>query len=84
MSRKMKRPDTGTVVTVYAHGITRNFWEYYILSKKPDSRQNVVAIVMGFETEMGDIHLPEIQPYLVSSTVDLADIAPAQGWEWVD
>ena len=45
MSRKMKRLNTGTVVTVYAHGITKNFWEYYILSKKPDSRQNVAAIV---------------------------------------
>ena len=84
MSRMMRRPDTGTIVTVYAHGITRNFWEYYILSKKPDSRQNVTAIVMGIETEMGDIHLPEIQPYLISATRNLNDIAPAQGWEWVD
>ncbi|MFZ9327774.1 MAG: hypothetical protein ACO24H_10035 [Polynucleobacter sp.] len=84
MARKMRRPDTGTVVTVYSHAITRNFWEYFFVDPKPNSQHNMCAIVMGFETEMGDVHLPEIKPYLLSATSDLHDVMPCQGWEWVD
>lgn len=84
MSRVMIRPDTGTKVKVYQHIITRNHWEYYVLDPKPDSRQNVFAVVMGFETEMGQVHLPEVAKHVISvcSGTDLNDIAPAEGWEW--
>jgi hypothetical protein len=71
-------------VTVYSHGITKNFWEYYFLDSKPDSRQNMCALVMGFEQEMGDVHVPEVQPYLMTYTKNMNNIAPAEGWEWVD
>ncbi len=84
MARKMRRLETGTVVNVYSHGITKNFWEYYFLDPKPDSRKNMCALVMGFEQEMGDVHLPEVQPYLMSYTKNVSEIAPAEGWEWVD
>ena len=84
MARKMRRPDTGTVVNVYSHAITRNGWEYFFLDPKPDSRHNMCAVVMGFETEMGDVHIPEIEPFMLAATRHLGDIMPADGWEWVD
>lgn len=84
MSRAMRRPDTGTVVTVYSHAMTLNGWEYFFLDRKPDSDKNMVAVVMGFETEMGGVHIPEIKPYLLSFTRDLQDVMPCQGWEWVE
>lgn len=84
MSRRMRRPDTGTVVTVYSHAITRNFWEYFFVDPKPNSQHNMCAVVMGDETEMGDVHIPEIKPYLLSVTRDLQDVMPCQGWEWVE
>ena len=82
MARKMRRLATGTVVNVYSHGITKNFWEYYILDNaKSDYR---LALVEGFEQEMGDISMSEIKPYLLSFTHDVSEIAPAPGWEWID
>ena len=82
--RAMRRPETGSVVKVYGHVILRNGWEYFFLDPKPDSRGNIMALVMGFETEMGDVHLPEIKPHFVSYTTELADVMPAEGWEWVN
>jgi hypothetical protein len=84
MARRIRRPDTGTVVTVYSHAITRNLWEYYFLNRKPDSQKNMCAIVMGFHTDMGDVHIPEIEPHLLSVTQDLSDLMPPEGWEWVE
>jgi hypothetical protein len=78
----MKNKQTGTVINVVAHGITRNFWEYYITDNKFDEN-TVQCLVMGFETELGDVYMPEIKPYLISVTKDLKRIAPAEGWEWV-
>jgi hypothetical protein len=84
MARKMRRVDTGTVVNVYSYATNQMFWEYYFLDPKPDSQKNMRAIVLGFETDMGDVHIPEIQPYLMSFTRDVSALMPAPGWEWVD
>jgi len=61
----------------------RNLWEYYLLDNKvgEDIR---FALVYGDETEMGDISTDEVRPYLISSTVDLTDVAAPPGWSWVD
>jgi len=81
MARKMKQ---GKIeVTVHAHLMTRNFWEYYLLGK-PDAHGIVEALVMGHETEIGDVSLDEIKPYLISRTNNLSDLAPAEGWAWAD
>lgn len=78
----MRNKATGTVINVVSHAITRNFWEYYITDNKYD--ENIVqCLVMGFETELGDVYLPEVKPYLISVTKNLKQVAPAQGWEWV-
>ena len=84
MSRAMRRLATNTVVTVHSHAMTRNRWEYFFLDRKPDSRKNMCAVVMGFETEMGDVHIPEIEPFVLMVTRDLHDLMPCDGWEWVD
>jgi len=82
MARKMKRADGDSVVTVYAHGITRNFWEYYILDNvKSDYR---LTLVEGFEQEIGDVSMNEIKPYLISFTANVDEIMPPRGWEWID
>lgn len=80
--RKMKNKQTGTVINVVAHAITRNFWEYYVTDNRHD-QNTVQCLVMGFETELGDVYLPEIKPHLISSTKDLKQVMAAEGWEWV-
>ena len=84
MSRLMRRPDTGTVVTVHTHAITRNMWEYFLLEPKTDSAGNILALVMGFETEMGDVNVKEIADSVLSFTKDMRDVMPCEGWEWVE
>ena len=74
MARKMKRVGGKSVVTVYQHGITRHFWEYYILDNaKTDYR---LALVEGHEQEIGDVSMNEIKPYLISLTSNLDELAP--------
>lgn len=82
MPRKI-RNDSGDTLTVYAHGITKNFWEYYILDNEKASDYRF-ALVMGYETEMGDVSMSEIKPYLFSYTENLTDLAPPEGYRWVD
>ena len=81
MPRKMKSPH-GEVFTVHSHIITKNFWEYYILDGYKD-RDYRFALVMGFETEMGDVSMSEITPYIVTRTDNLQGVMSAPGWEWV-
>lgn len=81
--RKMKNKETGTVIEIVAHGITKNFWEYYITSNRFDEH-TVQCLVMGFEIELGDVYLPEVEPYMISKTRNLKTVMPASGWEWVD
>lgn len=82
IGRKMKRKDSNIIINVVEHIILKNYWEYYITD---DSYSNDIkrALVMGFETELGDVSLNEIKPYIISRTTKLNEIAPAQGWEWV-
>ena len=72
----------GTTINVTEHIILRNGWEYYVTDDKHD-KDTIRCVVMGLETEMGDVYLPEIKPYIVSRTRDLNDLAPAEGWEWM-
>jgi len=73
----------GQKLKVYEHFITKNFWEYYILdnNKNEDIR---TALVMGFETEIGDVSMKEISPYIISRTTDLNQIMPVEGSSWLD
>ena len=88
MSRQMRRRDAAMeqTVTVHAWLMTRNCWEYYLLDPKPDASGNVFSLVMGDETEMGDVSVTELRPYVVSFArgADLIDLAPPDGWDWVE
>lgn len=72
----------GIVLNVTQHIILRNFWEYFVTD---DVFQDdiVRCLVMGQETELGDVSLNEIKPYILTRTKDLANIMPAEGYSWV-
>ena len=76
--RKMKN-ECGSI-NVVEHVILRNYWEYYITDDKY-SDDIVRALVLGDETELGDISLNEIKPYIVSRSRKI-DMMPAPGWQW--
>lgn len=87
MSRKMVKGNITIEVT--EHIIIQNGWEYYVAKPDPENadfyKENPdygFALVMGFETEMGDFYWPEITPYIVSRSKDLSELAPADGWHW--
>ncbi len=73
----------GTTIEVIEHIILRNFWEYYVTT---DSYSDDIklCLVMGDFTELGDVSLDEIKPYIISRTKDLANVMPAEGWRWED
>lgn len=71
----------GSKLNVIEHIILKNGWEYYVTDDKHD-KDTIRCLVMGFETELGDVYMPEIKPYMVSRTRDLSDLAPASGWQW--
>lgn len=71
----------GNKINVVEHIILANGWEYYVTDDKHDD-DTVLCLVMGFETELGDVYMPEIKPYVSARTKDLTGLAPATGWEW--
>lgn len=78
---KTMQNKSGSKINVVEHIILKNGWEYYVTDDKHD-KDTVLCLVMGFETELGDVYMPEIKPYIVSRTRDLGGLAPAEGWEW--
>lgn len=79
--RKMKN-EFGSV-NVKEHWMTRNFWEYYITDE--DFDEDIVrAVILGDETDIGDISKSEILPFVISKTKKLNGIMPAPGWSWVE
>jgi len=73
-------------INVVEHIITKNMWEFYIIDDPENVRPEgyVTALVMGHETEIGDVYLPEIEPYIISRTTQLDQVFPARGWSWVE
>jgi len=73
----------GTELEIVEHIMLRNMWEYYVTT---DVFQDdiVMCLVMGDFTELGDVSLDEIKPYIISRTRDLANVMPADGYRWID
>ena len=71
----------GSQITVVEHIILKNGWEYYVTDDKFDDGI-VRCVVMGYETEMGDVCMPELKGHIASRTKDLSDLAPCEGWTW--
>jgi hypothetical protein len=68
---------------IVEHIILKNYWEYYILKDDEYSTEDIkTAVVMGDATELGDISLSEMKPYIISQTSDLSEIYPASGYKW--
>lgn len=82
MPRKMTNGKTTLVVV--EHIIIKNFWEYYVTDRESDNPDIKEALVIGFETELGDVYMPEIAPYIRTRTAKLEEIMAAPGWDWVD
>lgn len=80
--RRMKNINTGEVLNVAEHIITKNLWEFYVFDYFLGS-SNVNALVMGFETEIGLVSMDELGPHILTKTKDLTEVAAATGWEWV-
>ena len=85
--RKMRNIATGTVLNIREHAILGgNLWEYYITDAEPKNTDIQFALVVGFETEMGDVSMSEIAEHVVSRCPEqcLDEIMPAPGWAWKD
>ena len=79
--RKMQN-QYGSQINIVEHIILRNGWEYYVTDNK--FKDDVIqCVVMGFETEMGDVYMSELKGHIVSRTRDLTDLAPCDCWNWV-
>lgn len=75
----------GTRLRVTRHIVLKNMWEYYVTDDRFDA-DTVRCLVVGFETELGDVYLPEIKPYIISDTKSEGlpeGLMAAPGWEWV-
>ncbi len=85
--RKMRGKSLGEdgICTVVEHIIIKNMWEYYILKieEDVDPEGYKTALVVGDYTEIGQVYMPEIEPYIVSRTTDLNELQPPPNWEWV-
>ena len=70
--------------SVVEHIILQNMWEYYILRTDLDEDDDryKTALVVGDYTEIGGVHMPEIEPYIISRTTELDELQPAPGWSW--
>lgn len=81
MSRILVSP-SGEKLKVTEHIILKNFWEYYVLEAETNTSDVKLCLVMGAETEIGDVYLPEIKPYVISRTKKLENILPAPNYSW--
>ena len=68
---------------IVEHIILKNYWEYYILKDDEYATEDIkAALVMGDATELGDVSLAEMEPYIKSRTSNLSEIMPAAGYKW--
>jgi len=73
----------GTIeLEINSWAMLTNYWEYYFTSDKRGD--NVLALVMGVETEIGDVSIPELKEHVISFTHNLNEVNAAEGWRWKD
>mgnify|MGYP006059301801 CR=1 FL=1 len=71
-----------TCLKVTEHIIIKNLWEYYVCDAPTNTLDVKLCLVVGDETELGDVYLPEIKPFVVMRTSDLTEVMAAPGWFW--
>lgn len=74
----------GMKINVVEHIIVKNFWEYYVSNEDTGEKDIKFCLVMGEETELGDVWMPEIEPFIITKTKNLKEVMPASGWNWID
>jgi hypothetical protein len=81
---RMRNVENNTEINVIRHLILKNFWEVYITDEETNSDDIKFALVMGYETELGDVSLEEYKGHIILSTDvnEETEIAPATGWTW--
>lgn len=79
--RKLKNGNTELEIVEFI--MTRNFWEYYVINDDTGNDDIKTCLVTGFETEIGDVYMPEIEEYILARSKNLNEVMPAKGWEWV-
>jgi len=84
INRKMKNIINGETYEVAEHIIIKNFWEYYVINSEHNTEEIKLCIVLGYATEIGDVSMEEIGPYIMSRTRDLMGILPPQDYDWLD
>jgi len=72
----------GNKFQVIEHIMLRNFWEYFVLKARSNTKRIKLCLVLGVEDEMGDVDMEEISPYIFSRTSDFSGVLPASGWSW--
>jgi hypothetical protein len=86
MKTMVQKDNEGNVINsinVVEHIILRNFWEYYVTDNRY-TKDIVRCLVMGYETELGDVSMGEIKPFIITKTKRLDDVMPASGWQWLE
>lgn len=83
MTRTIRNAEDGSVLTVHRHLLTHNGWEYYLLDGEEESDIRF-ALVQGIESELGDVSMKELHPYVRCDTYELDGIMPPIGWSWND
>ena len=78
----MRNKEYDTEINVVRHIILKNMWEVYITDEETDTPERRFALVMGYETELGDVWLPEYKGHIVTDTANMGEVMPAPGWEW--
>lgn len=82
MARILVDPKSKNTLKVVEHIILRNMWEYYVIDAPTNTDEVKLCYVMGFENELGDVYIPEIQPYIVSRTKKLNEVMPPPNYNW--
>lgn len=82
--RTMTHHKTGVQLKILEHIILKNLWEYYVCEAPTNTSDIKLCLVMGFETEIGDVSLSEIKPYIALRTKDLKELMPAPGYDWAE
>jgi hypothetical protein len=81
--RVMVEVNTGQELKIEEWIMTKNLWEYYILSDKKVKKSPIrMAYVRGIFDEIGSVDLEELEGYIMSRTKNLNEVMPAPNFRW--
>ena len=81
ISRKLAKGNIE--IEVIEHVVLSNGWEYFMFEPFDDDGIGM-ALVKGFETEMGSVAKDDVSCYGVSRTTNLDEVVPPEGWKWAE